>query len=213
MITPVQIEKLRVKVADILSEKRMKHVFSVEDMAFRLGLLYFFPDDEALLLLRAAALLHDVTKELSDEAQLALLESYSVKPLPEELASMPTIHALTGALVIPEKYPEFADERVIDAVRYHTTGRAGMSLFDKIIFLADYIDETRAYPSCIALRNDFFAAKPEDMRYEERIRHLDRAAIRSIDDTLAHLREKGRAIHPATLEAYDDLKARLADEA
>ncbi len=210
MITPVQIEKLRAKVAAVLSEKRMKHVLAVEDMAFRLGLLYF-GDDEVLLLLRAAALLHDVTKELSDEEQLSLLESYSVKPLPEELESMPTIHALTAALVIPTRFPEFSDLRVIDAVRYHTTGRAGMSAFEKIIFLADYIDDTRTYPSCIALRDKFFAAKPENMNEQERVRHLDRAALTSIDNTLSYLRAKERSIHPLTLEAREDLKARLGE--
>lgn len=213
MINSAQIEKLREKVAAILSEKRMKHVLAVEDMAFRLGLLFFFRDGEALLLLRAAALLHDVTKELSDEEQLAILRCYSVDPLPEELASMPTIHALTGSLVIKDRYPEFADRRVIDAVRYHTTGRAGMSVFEKIIFLADYIDDTRTYPSCAALRNEFFAAKPENMSEGERVRHLDRAALRSIDNTLSYLRANGRTIHPATLEAYDDIKRRLENEA
>ena len=211
MITPVQIEKLRETVASLLSEKRMKHVLAVEDMAFRLGLLYFFGDDESLILLRAAALLHDVTKELSDDEQLDILRKHNIEPLPEELASMPTIHALTAAVVIPERFPEFADSRVLDAVRYHTTGREGMSIFEKIIFLADFIDETRAYPNCIALRNDFFAAKPECMDHGERVRHLDRAALRSIDDTLAHLREKGRAIHPLTLSARADLKARLGE--
>lgn len=213
MISPIQIEKLREKVDAVLSEKRMKHVLAVEDMAFRLGLLYFFKDDEALFLLRAAALLHDVTKELSDEEQLALLGSYSVKPLPEELASMPTIHALTAALVIPDRFPEFADPRVIDAVRYHTTGREGMSVFEKIIFLADYIDETRTYPSCTELRDEFFAAKPENMKEQDRLRHLDRAALRSIDNTLSYLRSKERSIHPLTLEARADLKERLRDEA
>lgn len=211
MITPVQIEKLREKVASVLSEKRMKHVLAVEDMSFRLGLLYFFQDDEALLLLRAAALLHDVTKELSDEEQLAILESYSVTSLPEEIASMPTIHALTAALVIPDRFPEFADPRVIDAVRYHTTGREGMSVFEKIIFLADYIDETRTYPSCVSLRNEFFSAKPENMNEQQRIRHLDRAALASIDNTLSYLRSKERSIHPLTLEARADLKARLGE--
>ncbi len=209
MITPIQIEKLREEVSAVLSEKRMKHVLAVEDMAFRLGLLYFFGDGEALLLLRAAALLHDVTKELTDEEQLDILRLHNVEPLAEELASMPTIHALTAATVIPERFPDLADARVIDAVRYHTTGRAGMSIFEKIIFLADYIDETRVYPSCIALRNEFFAAKPESMNYGERVRHLDRAALRSIEDTLAHLRGKGRSIHPATLDAYEDLKRGL----
>ena len=208
MITPVQIEKLRENVASVLSEKRMKHVLAVENMAYRLGLLYFH-DSETLLLLRAAALLHDVTKELSDEEQLAILESYSLKPLPEELASMPTIHALTAALVIPDRFPEFADPSVIDAVRYHTTGREGMSVFEKIIFLADYIDDTRTYPSCVSLREEFFSAKPEDMNEQERIRHLDRAALESIDNTLSYLQSKERSIHPLTLEARADLKARL----
>ena len=210
MITTVQIEKLRENVASVLSEKRKKHVLAVEDMAYRLGVLYFH-DEESLLLLRSAALLHDVTKELSDEEQLAILESHSVKPLPEELASMPTIHALTAALVIPERFPEFAEMRVIEAVRYHTTGREGMSIFEKIIFLADYIDDTRTYPSCVSLRNEFFSAKPENMNEQDRVRHLDRAALASIDNTLSYLRSKERSIHPLTLEARADLKARLGE--
>lgn len=209
MITPIQIEKLREDVSSVLTEKRMNHVLAVEKMSFRLGLLYFFGDDESLMLLRVAALLHDVTKEISDGEQLDILKNHNIEPLPEELASMPTIHALTAAVVIPERFPAFADERVLNAVRYHTTGREGMSIFEKIIFLADFIDETRTYPNCIALRNDFFAANPEYMDYEERVRHLDRAALRSIEDTLAHLRGKGRAIHPLTLSARADLKARL----
>ena len=161
--------------------------------------------------MRSAALLHDVTKELSDEEQLAILESHSVKPLPEELASLPTIHALTAALVIPERFPEFAEMRVIDAVRYHTTGREGMNTFEKLIFFADYIDDTRTYPSCVSLRNEFFAAKPENMNEQDRVRHLDRAALASIDNTLSYLRSKGRSIHPLTLEARADPKARLGE--
>lgn len=208
MITEIQLKKLRQDVASVLSEKRMKHVLAVEDMALRLGRLYF-RDDVTICLLRASALLHDVTKELSDEEQLSLLEKYSVKPLPEELDSMPTIHALTAALVIPDRFPEFADERLISAVRYHTTGREGMSTFEKILFLADYIDDTRTYPSCVDLRNEFFSSKPEEMNEDERIRHLDRAALKSIDNTLFYLRSKERIIHPLTLKAQADLKARL----
>ena len=208
MITEIQLKKLRQDVASVLSEKRMKHVLAVEDMALRLGRLYF-RDDVTLCLLRASALLHDVTKEISDEEQLSLLEKYSVKPLPEELDSMPTIHALTAALVIPDRFPEFADERLISAVRYHTTGREGMSTFEKILFLADYIDDTRTYPSCVDLRNEFFSSKPEEMNEDERIRHLDRAALKSIDNTLFYLRSKERIIHPLTLKAQADLKARL----
>ena len=207
-----QIEKLRARVAHRLSEKRMKHVLAVEDMAFRIGLLFFFKDEETLNLLRTAALLHDVTKELTDEEQLAILEAHSVTPLPEDLASMPTIHALTAALIIPRDFPEFADPRLIDAVRYHTTGREDMSLIEKIIFLADYIDDTRTYPACTELRDEFFSAHPTDMEYGEKVRHLDRAALRSIDNNLAYLNAKQRNIHPLTLAARDDLLRRLSDE-
>jgi nicotinate-nucleotide adenylyltransferase len=213
MITPAQIEMLRASVASVLSEKRMKHVLAVEDMAFRIGLLFYRNDSETLNLLRAAALLHDVTKELTDEEQLVILSDHSVRPLPEDLASMPTIHALTGALIIPERFPEFADERLIDAVRYHTTGREGMSLIEKIIFLADYIDETRTYPSCVALREEFFGADPASMSDDERVKHLDRAALASIENTLSYLESKERCIHPLTLAARADLKARLGYEA
>ena len=209
MITSTQIEKLRENVSSILSEKRMKHVLAVENMAFRIGLLFYPNDCETLNLLRAAALLHDVTKELTDEEQLAILAEHSVRPLPEDLASMPTIHALTGALIIPERFPGFADERLIDAVRYHTTGREGMSLIEKIIFLADYIDETRTYPSCVALREEFFGADLVNMSYDERVKHLDRAALASIENTLSYLESKERCIHPLTLAARPDLKARL----
>ena len=210
---PDQIEKLRARVGARLSEKRMKHVLAVEDMAFRIGLLFFWNDGETMNLLRAAALLHDVTKELTDEEQLSVLETYSVTPLPEDLASMPTIHALTAALIIPRDFPEFADPRLIDAVRYHTTGREEMSLIEKIIFLADYIDDTRIYPACAELREEFFCARLMDMDYGERVCHLDRAALRSIDNNLAYLNAKQRNIHPLTLAARDDLLRRLSDEA
>jgi predicted HD superfamily hydrolase involved in NAD metabolism len=210
---PDHIEKLRGRVARVLSKKRMEHVLAVEDMAFRIGLLFFWNDGEMLNLLQAAALLHDVTKELTDEEQLAILAEHSVKPFPEDIASMPTIHALTAALIIPEKFPEFADQRLLDAVRYHTTGREGMSLAEKIIFLADYIDGTRTYPSCVELRDEFFNAKPTDMEYGERVRHLDRAALKSIENNLAYLKAKDRTIHPLTLRARADLLRRLSDEA
>ena len=213
MITPIQIEKLRDRVAEILSEKRMKHVLAVEDMALRIGLMFHWNDDGMLDLLRAAALLHDVTKELTDEEQLALLAEHSFRPLPEDLASMPTVHALTAALIIPEKFREFADPRLIDAVRYHTTGREGMSVVEKIIFLADYIDDTRTYPSCVELRGEFFASCRDKMNETEKLRILDRAALRSIENNLAYLKSKKRPIHPLTLEARDDLLRRLSDEA
>ncbi len=207
-----QLDRLRTKMSVLLSPERMKHVLAVEKMAMRIGLLFFW-DDESLSILHAAALLHDNTKEFGKEEQLAILWYYTGEEPEGDLASPQTLHSFTGALVINDRYPEFADERVIDAVRYHTTGRAGMSLYEKIIFLADYIDDTRTYPACVHLRDEFFSARPVEMSSEKRLLHLDRTLLKAMDNTLVHLRAEGRTIHPATIEAYDDLKRRLGDEA
>lgn len=204
-----QIASLREAISKILSQKRLAHVLAVEDMAVRLGRLC----ECDLSVLRAAALLHDNTKEYTDEEQLRILERFSVTLPPEELACMPTIHAVTGALVIPSLYPEFDDETVKNAVRYHTSGRVGMSIYERIIFLADFIDETRKYPPCVELRRDFFAADPENMTPKEREAHIDRAALHSIKYTLAHLVETGAPINPATLATQKWLERRLCDEA
>ncbi|MGM9643026.1 MAG: bis(5'-nucleosyl)-tetraphosphatase (symmetrical) YqeK [Eubacteriales bacterium] len=204
-----QIASLREAISKTLSPKRLAHVLAVEDMAVRLGRLF----ECDLSILRAAALLHDNTKEYSDEDQLRIIERFSVTLPSEELACMPTIHAVTGALVIPLLYPEFDNETVKNAVRYHTSGREGMDIYEKIIFLADFIDETRKYPPCIELRRDFFAAKPENMTAKQREAHIDRAVLRSIESTLAHLREKGEPINPATLATKKWLERRLCDEA
>ena len=187
-----------------LSGKRLLHVLAVEKMADRLARLYFENEDD-LALISAAALLHDNTKELSFEEHLELIKHYGADVLPEDIESPPTLHAITGALVIPDRYPEFSDDRVIGAVKYHTTGRSGMNLYEKIVFLADYIDETRAYPDCVAVRSLFWDADLQSMSLNERIRHLDLAIISAIDRTLSHLEKEGRTIHPATRAARDAL--------
>ena len=202
---PDQIEKLRCRVARELSEKRMAHVLAVEDMAFRIGLLFYWNDIETMNLLRAAALLHDVVKELTDEEQLAILADHSVTPLPEDLASMPTIHALTGALIIPDKFPELADERLINAVRYHTTGKADMTIYEKIIYLADYIDMSRKFEDCVKLRDYFFDFDFEKSTKEEAISHLNDTLIMSYNLTIRGLLEDDKHIDTTTFEARNYL--------
>lgn len=205
IFTDQQLNNLRREISALLSEKRFAHVLAVEEMANRLAVL-FFNDAEDLSVVAAAALLHDNTKELSFGEQVALLEKYRVEVLAEDLASPPTLHAITGALVIPEKFPEFADDRIISAVKHHTTGREDMTLYEKIIFLADYIDETRDYPDCRAVRSLFWDSDPASMNTPERLRLLDTAILSAIDRTLAHLEKEGRAIHPATLMARNQLR-------
>lgn len=201
-----EIDALRERVKRILSPFRFEHTLGVERMAARLADL-FCPEKK--LLLQAAALLHDVTKEKSFEEQLEIFKKYSAEPDEEELSVPPTIHALTAALVIPDEYPLFADKELIDAVRYHSVGRENMTLSDKIIYLSDYIEDTREFDDCIALRREFFYAEPEKMSDKERLAHLNRVIIRSFDLTVEELREKGRPIEKKTLMARESLVREL----
>ena len=136
-----QLSLLRERIKSVLSPFRYKHTLGVEKMAVRLAEIYC-PEKESLL--RAAALLHDLTKEKRFEEQIEIFECHGVTPTEEQLSVAPTLHAFTAPLIIPEEYTEFACDELLDAIRYHSTGRADMTLSEKIIFLSDYIEENRA---------------------------------------------------------------------
>ena len=200
--TKDQTDALRYRVREILSDFRFSHVLGVERTAVIMADL-FCPEKESLL--RAAALLHDVTKEKSLEEQLDIINKHAFKPTALQLAVVPTLHALTAPLIIPEEFPEFADKELLDAIRYHSTGRADMTLSEKIIYLSDYIEDTRKFEDCIALRQEFFAPDLEKMSLAERLLHLDRVLLHAIDITVADLEEKGRIIDEDTLFARESL--------
>lgn len=196
------LDRLRESVSEGMSEKRFRHTAAVEKMAARLGELYA-PDK--IDILRAAALLHDITKEYSSEKQLQICREFGIIISKQDILTPKTFHAKTAAALIPTRYPEFADPEVISAVRWHTTGRADMSLLEKIVYLADYIDESRTFPDCVALRNLFWDAVPEKMSPEEREAHLDQVLIRSFDMTLAGLIEDGAPVSDDTFSARNSL--------
>ena len=197
-----QLSALRERVKATLSDFRYSHTLGVESMAARLAELYC---PEKASMLRAAALLHDVTKEKSLEAQLEIFDKYGEKPTDEQLAVPPTLHALTAPLIIPEEYPDFALEELLDSIRYHSTGREGMTLSEKIIFLADYIEETRRFEDCIALREEFFSAEPENMNMGDRMMHLNRVLLHGIENTLRELEKNGKTVESRTLKARKSL--------
>ena len=197
-----RLDRLRISVRESMSEYRFHHTAEVEKMAVRLAEL-FAPDK--LYILRAAALLHDITKELSTEEQIKLCASHGIELSPLDIAAPRTLHPITAAAVIPERYPEFAEEEIISAVRWHTTGRADMSICDKLIYLADYIDMSRKFKDCVEIRNYFFDAEPEKMSTEARLEHLRKTLILSFDRTIEILIEESSAISPDTFEARNRL--------
>lgn len=197
---------LREKISGRMSGKRLAHTLAVEKMAVRLGELYC-PEKKDVL--AAAALLHDITKELSVEEHIAICEKYGAEYTNDNILAPKTFHAITAAATIPVEFPEFDDREIISAVRYHTTGRADMTLTEKIIYLADYIDDTRTFPDCIALREMFWRPDVWRMSEKERLYHLDKMVHRSFDMTIADISENGGVVHPDTVAAKSYIKKNL----
>ena len=197
---------LRDNIVGRMSGKRLLHTLAVEKMAVKIGTLYC---PEKLDVLAASALLHDITKELRVEEHVAICERYGAKYTKDNILAPKTLHAITAAALIPVEFPEFNDREIISAVRYHTTGRDGMTLTEKIIYIADYIDDTRTFPDCVTLREMFWGVDVSSMSEEEKLSHLDRVVLRSLEMTIADLEENGSVINPDTLAARNYLKKNL----
>lgn len=196
------IAALRESVASKMSEKRFRHTAAVESMVARLATLYC-PEEENVL--RAAALLHDITKEYDTDTQLELCRRMGIPTDESDRLAHKTLHARTAAVLIPEDYPDFNHETVISAVRWHTTGRAGMTLCERLLYLADYIDDSRLFPDCVRLRTLFWRPNVAEMTEEERISHLNRILILSFDMTIRALVNEGAIVSPDTVEARNAL--------
>ena len=203
-ITEAMLMSLRSLVVEKMSEKRAIHTLAVEKMAERLGNIYA-PDK--INLLRAAALLHDLTKEKKLPEQLELCEKYSITVKSDDVCAPKTFHAKTAAAVIKNdsKYAEYADDDVISAVRWHTTGRSGMSICEKIIYLADYIDDSRKFDDCVKLREYFWNGLCFDMTDIEKKDHLANTLILSYDMTIRNLLEEGKPVAKDTFDARNEL--------
>ena len=197
-----ELTALREAVISKMSPKRFNHTAAVEDMVTRLATLYC---PEQIPTLRAAALLHDITKEYDIPTQIRILREAGEEVKPGEEFSYKTFHARTAAIIIPEQYPAYADETVISAVRWHTTGREGMTLTEQLLYLADYIDESRIFPDCVRLRSYFWNDHPENMSPEDRLVHLRRTLIMSFDMTMRALLSECAVISPDTAFARNEL--------
>lgn len=169
-----------------LKPKRLAHTYAVADEAARLAERYGADENRA----REAALFHDMCKGM-DVSQLdGYVKGFG---LPEELTGRPNLsHGKVAAELMRRDY-NITDEDMINAVAFHTTGRAGMSLLEKIVFLADAIEPGRDYPGVDEIRI---------LAYE----NIDEACAMYLTNTLAYLSEKGEYTDPDTVDALEYLK-------
>lgn len=206
IIDAASLAGLRARVRGEMSLARMAHTEGVARAAALMAASYA-PDLSGDI--EAAAYLHDITKEYSLEKQLKICRDFGIIPRDDESGAPAVLHAITAAAIIPARYPDFARPGVIAAVRWHTTGRAGMSLSEKIIFLADYIEEGRRYPECAAVREFFKSADTAGAGEAGSVTRLDAAILMALDATLNRLRRCGGVINSDTLAAREEIASQI----
>ena len=193
--TNEQIDLLRSSVEERLSNKRFFHTLGVENMAVRIG-EKCLPD--SLDIIRAAALLHDISKEYSEAEHIFLINKYSVPVGKEDLREPALWHSFTAAAAVRESFPQFADEDVLSAVFNHTVGSPDMTVFDEIILLSDYIEEGRTYENCVNLRREFLEELSTAKSAEECVLALHRAVAKSLDNNINEFISRGKNFHVRT---------------
>lgn len=181
------LEQLRPVALSYLKHKRIPHVLGTEEEAVRLAKRYGADVEKA----RVAALLHDCTKKLSMDEQKVLCAQYGIELDELEQVALKLLHAKTGAAIARDVFG--VDEEIYDAIRWHTTGRAGMSVLEKVLYLADYIESTRDFPGVDELRKAC---------YED----LDKGLLMGLEMTIQEMTEMGNPIHHNTIAARDALK-------
>ena len=183
------LSQLRPVALSYLKHKRIPHVLGTEQEAIRLAERYGADVEKA----RVAALLHDCTKKLEMPEQLALCRQYGIELDELEQKALKLLHAKTGAAIARDVYG--VDNEIYRAIWWHTTGHADMTLLEKIIYLADYIEPSRDFPGVNDLRNCV---------YED----LDKGLLMGLQMTIDEMTEMENPVHHATIEARDWLKGK-----
>jgi nicotinate-nucleotide adenylyltransferase len=200
-ITEEDLKRIEALLRSEMSEKRFLHTLGVKKEIAIMGEL-FLPD--RIKELEAAALLHDITKEYSFEKQLQLCEKFGIILDNVAREALGVLHSKTGAYVAKEKFPELISEDIFNAIYRHTLGDANMSLFEKLLFLADFTEEGRTNSFCLELRAVFWD-NFDALSEEECLKRVDEALLFSFDSTIERLREAGKPISKETISARNSL--------
>ncbi len=200
------LSSLRERIRPYLKDKRYKHTLEVEEEAARIGAVYL---PEKIPKLRVSALLHDITKRDSFEKQLQYCEEFGIILNHTDLSFSKPMHALTGAALAERDFADVVDEEILSGIRWHTTGHDGMSVYESIVYLADYIEPSRTFDDCIAVRNYFWGSMPEEDDRKAQVVHLCKTMVLSFDLTIRSLLDDGEPVAMDTLLARNCFLARV----
>lgn len=185
----MELEQIHKSLKDVLKESRYVHSTGVEEVAHDLAVIYKCNERQAVL----AGILHDCAKHLSDEELLQECRLYQL-PITEVEVKCPfLLHAKVGALYARTKYG-IEEEEILDAITYHTTGKPGMTVLEKIIFVSDYIEPyRRPLPRIEEIRKTAY-------------QDLDYAVYLVLENMIQYLEKSGSTIDQTTIETYQYYK-------
>lgn len=182
-----EYEAIKNDLSTKLSAKRYQHVLNVAQTAVLLARSKGYDVHIAYL----TGLLHDCAKYMDDESMLKAAEDNHISLDDTEKEAVQLVHAKVGAYFAQEKYG-ITDEDILNAIRYHTTGRPNMSLLEKIIYIADYIEPGRNFD------NDFL-----NIVRTEALSDLDNALLMILEHTYSYLLKTCKdSMSPMTEKAY-----------
>ena len=178
----LDIPELRACSYSMVKEKRVRHIRGTEEEAVRLARRW--GADETLA--RRAGILHDCTKYLELEEQLALCEQYGVQLDELERVAVKLLHSKTGACIARAVFGE--PDEVFWAIYWHTTAKADMTTLEKILYVADYMEPNRDFDGVERLR---------ELAY----RDLDKALLLGVETTIQEMEERKLPVHQNTVQA------------
>ncbi|MBR4287759.1 MAG: bis(5'-nucleosyl)-tetraphosphatase (symmetrical) YqeK [Clostridia bacterium] len=177
-----------------LSEKRYIHSLNVADSSKELALIYGCDPEKAY----TVGLIHDCCKDEPAGLQLSYMLENKVELSEYELDVPKLYHAISGSVFAKNEFG-IEDADMLNAIRYHTTGRKGMSLLEKVVFIADFISAEREYDGV-------------DIMREKAKRSLDEAIVEGLGFTIKDLITRNMIVHPDTVLAFNDAMFNLQKE-
>lgn len=192
--TNINTDEIKNWLKDNLNEERYIHTLGVSEAAEELAEMFNLNKEKAML----AGLLHDAAKCFSNEKLLEIIHTHITDIKDCELVNYKTLHAPVSAYLAKNQF-NIQDSEILDAIRWHTLGRVGMSSFEKIIFLADKI-EART-------RNAEFRNKCLDLLKEEK--GLDKALFECFVATIKSLADRRLAVCHITIDVYNELLTKI----
>lgn len=179
------IDYMKEIVKENLDAIRYEHTMGVMYTAAAMAMRYDLDLQKALV----AGLLHDCAKCISSDKKISLCEEHGITISESERKNPSLLHAKLGAFFAEEKYG-VKENDILEAITYHTTGRPNMSLLDKIVFIADYIEPNRVQaPHLEQIRK---------LAFED----IDACLYMILEDSLAYLQTRSEVIDPMTEQTY-----------